>query len=573
MNCSDIAQILDDGDTGRLEDGLRQAAEAHMAICPDCARDWNLHARLVARRMLPVPAALVSDCRALAATATPARSGHRVRGRFVLIGTIAAAAAAATLAMYVANPSAPSVAAAVSVTAEPQERPATAPDTVNSSSGRLAASAVDEPRQETSAPVPLEHMTISVRALPLQNDATDAADKATVDSFHAAMLDQLREVPNLSLIVADQIGADPEERTNYEITITGNRSIQDNKVRVRIQARRSGPGGFVQPISVELNLDCAGVPDCPAVRTIATAVVRSLRATMFPPDPSLLQAQLQDPTQDAELRLKALKDLRSPRPGASEALRDPATVRGVIDLATVATIAAHRAEIWRAMRGVGSPNLVEPLIHSSHVDAASAVRLEAVTTLAADFGGDPRVHAAFEVIARQDPVPLLRALAGRGLSGEDSWRQYVVTSLQDATMSARERIEALMYHTRHTNARGLANLQDLLGDDAISTLAEVLPRAAQSPGRSEVDFMVSQLGAIDHPAITDMLLTSMDRSDEVLDRRVVLNQLTRRGNDTRVRAALEKIAADDPDPELRQMAGRALQENPASRQTRFQQLQ
>ncbi|HUG73700.1 MAG TPA: zf-HC2 domain-containing protein, partial [Steroidobacteraceae bacterium] len=97
MNCQDIAQILDDGDTRRLDTGLRRAVEAHIAGCPECARDWHNHDHLTTRSLPAMPPVLVARCRELTACATPAGRSQRTGKRYIVVGALAALAAAAAM--------------------------------------------------------------------------------------------------------------------------------------------------------------------------------------------------------------------------------------------------------------------------------------------------------------------------------------------------------------------------------------------------------------------------------------------------------------------------------------------
>jgi hypothetical protein len=160
-----------------------------------------------------------------------------------------------------------------------------------------------------------------------------------------------------------------------------------------------------------------------------------------------------------------------------------------------------------------------------------------------------------------DSHPMLRAVANRGLSGEATWKSYVISSLEDTTLSDVQRLEAVLFHVRSSDISDQP-LADLLDDDAIKALAQVLPRAA-STGTDiyGVPKLLTQLASVKHPAVTSMLLTSLERRDPRFDRRLVMNMLADRVEEPDVRAALETIAKVDPDEQSRQIATKALHEN------------
>ncbi len=95
MNCSDIAETLDNRNVEELGTSERRDIEAHLAACPTCARDWELHKAFSALTDMQEPAGFPADCRALIAAG--ADRSQRVRSRLVLIGVFAAVAAAAAM--------------------------------------------------------------------------------------------------------------------------------------------------------------------------------------------------------------------------------------------------------------------------------------------------------------------------------------------------------------------------------------------------------------------------------------------------------------------------------------------
>jgi hypothetical protein len=213
----------------------------------------------------------------------------------------------------------------------------------------------------------------------------------------------------------------------------------------------------------------------------------------------------------------------------------------------------HRGEIWWMMRSIRSPALVEPLAHAAQLDPDSTVRAEAVATLADDFASDPRARAAFELIARADSHPMVRALAQSGLSGEASWNSYVRASLEDRALSDAQRLDAILFHARSWAASD-QSLVRLLDDDAIEALAEVLPTAEGAGLRT----LLNHLASVKHPAITGMLLASIERRDPRFDRKLVMEMLADRLSEPEVRAAFEKIAASDADEQSRRIAQQGL---------------
>jgi hypothetical protein len=327
----------------------------------------------------------------------------------------------------------------------------------------------------------------------------------------------------------------------------------------------------------------AAIAVCADPRGVAASLVSRLRTMVFPPDPSVrrgLQARLLNLSLDAGQRLQALSELASMGRGvpdgargtaALEALRDPAVVRGAVDLGTTAADPMHRTQVWVTMLGVGNVELVRPLLRALRQDGDGEVRLAALGTLAADFREDARVRQAFEMAAQRDARSLIRALAQRALGGsgaELAWRNHVIASLEDTRRPTVERIEALCYQMGLSTISMFrsgeppsspGSVLRLLDDAAIRALVEVLPdAAARLPAvPPAVATLAKELGRIDHPAITDMLLASLDGGSQWLNHDIAVQALAAlpgRRQNLRVRTALERIGASDPDPRVREAA-------------------
>ncbi len=101
------------------------------------------------------------------------------------------------------------------------------------------------------------------------------------------------------------------------------------------------------------------------------------------------------------------------------------------------------------------------------------------------------------------------------------------------------------------------DLQALLKDtDVLPALMDLLPRmeTTSSSGVNPSLLLLSRLAVIDDPAITDLVLKNMGNLRSG-DRFSILRGMLASGRgDPRIRAALERISVEDPDPNLRQYA-------------------
>jgi hypothetical protein len=567
MNCQDISRAMDDRDIGALGEAGRREFDAHLAACADCARDFDVHVRLAATPTPPLPADLERRIRMSLLVPAAGAGGHRASKRLVVIGAVVAfAAAAAMFAVHsVRTPTTvPALAATVvAPVALPVPVPVSVPESVETivTAAPVAALPVQpraaEAESPPAQPMPAEKLR-TVRVLPLQNQATGAAFTA-VDSFFAAFIDNLRGNHELAVLAPDQAEPATAAPAEVRVRVRGFGPVPEGKftVEVTFENLQSDGSYKLQMIATptgDIAPACAGSPpfngmaSCRSPSHLAGGTAPFVLG-LLPPDPSLQRdprARLLDKSLSPGVRLDALYELRDKR-------NDPEVVRGAIDFATTATEPRLRAEVWRAMLNVRNPELVPPLVEALRRDPDADVRLQAMTTLAVDYAEDPRVSAAFDATAQMDSKPLLRALAQRRITGYETWKQYIVASLKDTSRSDAERVEALLFGL----GERLPPLDPQLflhDSDAIAALTEVLRRMESSSAGGNLPLLINRLSAIDDPAITDLVLRSLEKRSAFATLSTLRGMLANHRDDSPIRAVLEKISVGDPDPNIRQAA-------------------
>lgn len=530
-----------------------------------------------------------------------ARMTNRPRAgrRLIVIGVAAIAlAAAAMLGVYLWNPE-PGASAAV--------MPTLAPGSNESVEAIVAA--------ESPAPVVTEQKDHEMRieaveeaatpfvvlVLPLQNNVTDSVGNRALDSMYAAFLKLLREIPGVTLLEQDPTIGTPGSKPDFRITIQNmTPTINGKFLYSSLQVDKLRPDGtvrgtFAGTSTIEVAPVCEttlanalkyGAARCEDAVGTAASMLDLLRKTVFPPEPGLrrqMQARLLDRSLDSLQRLQALTDLWQFgrfAPGANTRtavtpLRDPVDIRGAVDLATTAIDPSVRAGAWDTLRGAKNKDLIPSLLATLGKDADSDVRIAALGVMAGDFNDDPSVRAALKAAAEKDSRPLVRALARRatdGIPGAVAWENYISASLQDPGLSAVERIEALFYQMDlPSTQKYLSNIHPLghapdpervlqsLDKEALKALFETMPRAVAESSivKESAIFLVTTLGIIDDPAITDMLLANLSsgRPWPFRDAAVeALGRLPTRRNDPRVRAVFEGLGMNGmifPGPPLK----------------------
>lgn len=579
MNCSDIADILDNKAIGDLRAIERREIDLHLAQCSGCMRDWDLHAAFNALSDMGEPSTFVAQCRTMVTAARRSREKQRLRNRLVLIGSLAAVAAAAATAGFHQWSSSSSIRTEVAQVAAPAALPVDGTPASDPADATAAPTKlIESPSEEADTP------RFKVRVLPVSNQGSSAGNRAAIDAVHAAVVRELRSVPGLRLIEATPAAGTAGNPADFEVRVQGGESREPGKFGISIMASRMGKDGKTSGLVGSVtdgspacpggpSMGRPGRPYCQDPNSLAVENVDQMRKVLFPADPTLqnqLFSALADPDRDPAERLNSLSDIakRMVRPGEVDFLKDPAVIRAAIDLGTSQAAAAQRAMVWRILRRTHHPDLVRPLIAVVENDAEDEVREDAVVTLAG-FLDDARARAAIQSAAETNGRPLVRALAQRALSGEAYWKDHVAKTLKDPSLSDAERIAPFLYHVvprstrpRERSSADSKSIKEVLDDEGIVALTGVFSRlkAATRQDKSRTfEALIAIVAIVDHPAVEKMVIDGLAAgSDAAYWISIADAMLTFGRNNSGVRAALGKIVDESPDPAIRKSAEYAL---------------
>lgn len=473
------------------------------------------------------------------------------RGRFVLIGVLAAVAAAAAMRVLLQfEPQAPAGVTAASSPAQPvilkpeQVRPA-GPDARAPAVPALlpprevvrASPPIDEPAGSVASLVPgdASQAAFTVVLMPLRHEQQDPAARMPVDEFYGALLTGLRNVPGLQLAAPDS----PESATAlariWVISLAGESLPQGGVIYRMARAQGSatynprapdigtfwpleftieqpGKSGLLLGVGIDgvvmlarpdvprsARCDDAIVPRsmesrCMSPAELAARQVHYLRLRVFPPDPVLhrqMLARVGDRSAAEGHRHAALHEIVSAYKQARGFPPDAEAVRAITSLALDAP--ALRAQVWSIVRGYVDAGLLEPLLSSLVSDADEGVRVEAMTTLLADYNGDERLRSSLARVAREDSSELVRMLALRAIAGEGAWRDYVLTKLRDGTLTPEQRAAPLRHGSeRASGPAERAAMAALVNNGEVIDAVLALARE----GRAQTDIM--QRAAVRH---------------------------------------------------------------------------
>lgn len=597
MNCYEIASILDDGDTGRLDERTRIAVGAHLDTCAECARHWNLHARLAARALPPMPQELAEACRTLV-QAGPAVGGRaRARSRFILIGTLAAVAAAAAMLL-------------LSLRDRPVTAYVPAPAAVEETTAAATTEVLVEEVVPVEAvdPVPAPAATTtegySVLILPLEARTEDPAIIAAVRQFQQKSVEALRTLsgvtvmespggkePNYALLFAalDPMPSDRTGMGRYQVTTYVPRSSRTKEQLaaytpelLRSQGMRVDAfPGFVPAFSynsIVLTAEACQGNFCPA--EAVRGAINSLRMNAFRHDMAMQRevvARLLDPGLDPALRQGAISDLNAMISTGRAPKLDADLVRGLLNLHAGTADAQQRARLWTSLAGWKDPGLIAPMAELARTEGDEQVRASLVTRLAGNFGSDPAARKALQEISSSDASKLVRQVARRELLGEADWHQYVLDTVRDRDLSAQQRFEPIKYLLAQTgevkNGKSLASWTlDQFDADTIGALAEALPAAWSDSDPGRATFSAAALNnrlqvntvftRLKHPALADLLLKGIEDGKPIA-RASLPAYLEKYMDEPRVLEALEKLR-DDGDTRVREAAQKVLAKRESS---------
>lgn len=255
-------------------------------------------------------------------------------------------------------------------------------------------------------------------------------------------------------------------------------------------------------------------------------------------------------------RLKALQKLRPAyTTGYPPAYIDGGAALGgdvaaaAVQLADQSEDAHIRAAIWRVMVGVGDTTLVQPLIHTLTNDPEPHARSAAAEALAThlDHSG---VHESLTIAAETDASPAVRKAAYRATLSPDKLHAFLALQVTDASLPARDRQMALFNLTRLNKAypapleagqvAAMAQFAGGSNDPMIRRLA--WNAFVQLAGNVALPFVLDALPEEPHEAVRDSMISSLQKF----------------AHERSVHEVLEKAAADDLSPLVRDTAARVL---------------
>lgn len=320
----------------------------------------------------------------------------------------------------------------------------------------------------------------------LRHESRDPEARAAVERFNAALLDELRKVPQVTVRLAD--AAEPAARNagEYQLVVT---SLATSTTPTGFTAHRAGSGQAVfngnalgNPWPVELKVEKDGQPaprtmgfrtttlllarndasrpascatsrapprantHCLTLAQLASYQSQMLRTSVFPMDPAMrdqLLARMADGNRTDRDRTDALFALRRSTAQAPGAALDAGVVAAIAQLAR--ELPGTRAQISMIVRGAPTPELVPLLVECTERRFDDYTRQEALVTLLAEYAADARVRGALARVAMHDASEMLRAMARYPASGIGPWREHALATLRKKSLPDAEKVRPLAF--------------------------------------------------------------------------------------------------------------------------------
>ena len=419
---------------------------------------------------------------------------------------------------------------------------------------------------------------LAVAVLPVEVLTTDPRGPSLAVEAYEAILARLASINGLYVI--EQSLVQPYAGSNLSAEEIGRQLGVLSVLELSIQAsypgyylhtsytnaqtgRRSGNAG----VSIELmdtNIQLPFDPDILfsyAVSDVVERVENELFPKPRPPDrqPSIAEKQaifLDASLSDRE-RLSALRDLSPGRRGRTNRYRyidgDAEILSGTVAIAA-AQLALNskdpdvRFEVWREMRGVGDPYLVQPLLHTLANDTDERVRSNAAKTLG-DFLDEPGVREALMYAGDNDPSERVRNEIRYSMLSTDEQREELRATALDDSVAAQERWSAI-YQFR----RGEQETREL--DEAMIEALVSIARNADEPQLRDVSWL--QIVYLDSADVVQPLLEALESDPNERVRNTVANGLARFSEYPDVIEALEEAMVSDVSPLVRKSARESL---------------
>jgi hypothetical protein len=558
----------------------------------------DLEQRLRASMVAPKPGPMFT-ARVLARIA---RGAARRRSRFILLGTMLVVGAAAAMLAWRMSDMQPRPVVSTAIAAMPGAGPvAKEPVVQTAEAGDPVAAKPMQPQIKEISP------RYSVLVMPLRQQGQDQSKRDPVQTLHAAMVEELRKVPGLTLRVPGEAERGSGDQPDYVLTLislarrvspsgaivfrstdggttyslingaivtsSGNGSAVSNTrisgdpaniqwVEVVVEPRQAAASRFNLPVGAD------GAAE--TLAQLAATQIENLRLQVFPPDSGFQQrvvAQLGDPGEDQPRRLKVLQVLQTlARDGGSRL--DADTIQAIVRYAATQPV-LMRANVWATLRWaqVSHPALVAPLVECLRRDPDQQVRLVALGHLETNFSGNPVVRSALERIGQEDPDGIVRVMARRALYGQAQWRDEIMTALHDNALSYEARLAPLIVSKPVISSQQQEHRRAVVREPQvlrplIALIQQHLQDADHAQATSDVLVL---LGSVDDPAIFNLFLQVM-RETPALKRETTVQTggrsvdmsgpvsawVLNHRDDPRVLASLS-----DVDPQLRTMIERS----------------
>ena len=576
MNCSEIANILDELEIHSLTRGERRAALAHVSTCASCAEQW--HASLDLGKLRSSAPVMSDSFRATLKSLSSASAGsareNRRRRPFLVVGALLACAASAAALLSVEFGSSPDLPVQLIDSARDS---AFDVDRSVSSASLSPARDVSDPLRDAGATAGRKQV-VTVAVLPLVHLNDDPASIAESSRYFEEFLEPLdahSEViriadselaefgnPELSLEhIGESISADFYVRIANEkphgVGLVGNFPLDNwpeanRALSIELAMPVRGRFGFGTRVS---RINASSERWDTTIETkevIDSAVYSAFQQIYYRIRP--------------ELRVPGFSEPIFPTGFGPGRLPGGMTERDVLTLIEQGRLAddpAQRSNIWVRLRRTEHAAVVVPALTESVLyDPVDGVRMAALDSLMG-YLETPGARETLQAISIGEVPAALRERASMYLRSPSEHQAYTVERLLDESLTDEERLAPLLAISLADYGDGSSRSSEYIDDiqlpntTAISAaLIELAIRAVDTRTRTR---LIERMYFAEGAEVVDQLLAflSSDPDEEV--REAAVESLAPRVDQERVRAALEVARQNDPSANVQAEARDALQ--------------
>jgi hypothetical protein len=575
MNCQELDYLLDSIQGSELRLSQRQAVDAHLQSCSECASAWATYSELAAGAVPSMPGTLRHRVARIVAARLPPRSGP-TRKALIGCGLLVVGAAAAAIALWDGDgdasiddtAGAPTAAIVPSSPQSPEAEASMANVPVDGAIGVEPAVAPDGVSTQAS------DYALDPRSLVIVIDDSngDPAARATLADCHRRIVERLDALPGLNVIAGEQVSSFAGSGLGNEAIArelgAGAFLLLENRFICQAGLFDARTGDFLAGQIADFTIGDESDADDVDWDYFLGRVARHVNDKLLADEAALMaeaQATFLDTTLSAGDRLAALSRTTVGNSYVNPDIFNVAVIAGLSQIMTVAQDAEARRSAILNVRRLTDLSLVDPLLYVLVYDSEPQVRAVAASALHT-FVSESRVRDALSQLATADPSGdaagiccefTVAEAARRALLSDEELRAATMAHLKNTARTDYDRLYPLV---SSLDGRGGAYALD----EEHARIVFDVGSGSQNPDARAYAWSALSYGGFTSPDFVPTLLQDLAENADDGVRQSAARALTDYADDPIVRARFEQVLAGDPCECVRATLNQALAERTRS---------